>query len=72
MAPQELMREVARLESINDQLSSELDHVDHLMRLLGFAEGLQTVKATADEIITNGYDLDDTDFDEEEIDDGVH
>lgn len=55
---QELKREVARLESLNDQLTAEIHYVDQLMRMLGFSGGLATVKATANEIIEKGYDLD--------------
>lgn len=41
----------ARLESINDLLSTEITYLDHLMRSVGFANGLETFKATAEEII---------------------
>lgn len=43
----ELNQEIARLESVNDQLLTELKYVDQLMRQVGFTEGLATVKATA-------------------------
>ncbi len=46
-----LKRRIAELESINDQLETELLYVDELMRQLGFSHGLATVKATASEII---------------------
>ena len=55
MTKSQLLKKIARLESINDQLSAEVDYVDQLMRLIGFAEGLQTVKATAREILEKGY-----------------
>ncbi len=42
------------LESINDYLLSELKDLDHLMRLVGFAGGLQTVKLTAQELYESG------------------
>lgn len=51
----QLMKKIAYLESINDQLITEVSYVDQLMRILGFAEGLTTVKATANEIIEKGY-----------------
>lgn len=47
----ELQKKIAYLESINDQLNTEVTYIDHLMRLLGFLNGLSTVKATAKEII---------------------
>lgn len=59
----ELMEKIAHLESINDQLISELGYVDDLMRQVGFTDGLNTVKATANEIKSRGWGPDD-DFDE--------
>lgn len=55
MTKTQLMRKIAQLESINDQLAAEVEYVDRLMRLLGFSEGLLTVKATAQEILDKGY-----------------
>jgi len=46
----ELQKKIARLESINDHLQTELDFVDHLMCLVGFSGGLETVKLTAKEL----------------------
>ncbi len=54
MTKAQLLRKVAILESINDQLSTEISYVDHLMRLVGFAGGIGTIKATAEEIIQKG------------------
>ncbi len=53
MTKKELERQIAGLESINDQLISELAYVDKLMRDVGFSHGLDTVKATAEEIYEN-------------------
>lgn len=50
MKKKELERKLAVLESINDQLAAELSYVDHLMRLLGFSDGINTIKATAIDI----------------------
>lgn len=55
MTKAQLMKKIAVLESINDQLSTEVSYVDRLMRLVGFAGGLETIKATAIEIIEKGY-----------------
>lgn len=55
MTKVQLLKKIAVLESINDQLSTEVEYVDRLMRLLGFSEGLLTVKSTAQEIIEKGY-----------------
>lgn len=46
----DLLKKVAYLESLNDHLLTELGYVDHLMRLVGFAGGLETVKLTAREL----------------------
>lgn len=54
MTKSQLLKKIAYLESVNDQLSTEVTYVDHLMRLIGFSEGLVTVKATAQEIIDKG------------------
>jgi hypothetical protein len=58
MTKKQLLHKIAMLESVNDQLSAEVVYVDHLMKMIGFSEGIQTVKATAQEIIEKGYDLD--------------
>lgn len=55
MTKDQLLRKVAYLESINDQLSTEVVYVDELMKMIGFSNGLVTVKATAAEIIRKGY-----------------
>lgn len=53
MINKELQNRLARLESFNDHLQSELDYLDKLMRALGFSKGLETIKATAREMIKN-------------------
>lgn len=58
MTKAQLLKKIAMLESINDQLSTEVCYCDDLMRLLGFSEGLATVKATAKEIIEKKLDMD--------------
>lgn len=47
----ELIRIRSQLESVNDHLMTELTYVDHLLRMVGFAGGLATVKATAREMV---------------------
>ena len=54
MTKAQLLKKIAMLESVNDQLATEVSYVDNLMRVLGFSEGLQTVKVTAQEIIDKG------------------
>jgi hypothetical protein len=55
MTKVELLKKIAQLESINDQLQTEVEYVDQLMKMLGFTEGLLTVKHAAKEIIDKGY-----------------
>lgn len=50
MTKKELITKVAHLESLNDHLMTELSYIDHLMRLVGFSGGLETVKLTAQEL----------------------
>ena len=58
MNEQDLRKKIAVLESVNDQLSSELACVDDLMRMIGFTDGLETVKATAQDLFEQGgFDL---------------
>ncbi len=46
-----LLRKIARLESMNDQLVTELRYIDQLARSLGFAQGLITLKSAALEML---------------------
>lgn len=50
MTKKDLIKKVAHLESLNDHLITELGYIDRLMRLVGFAGGLETVKLTAQEL----------------------
>lgn len=45
-----LIKQIARLESLQDQLLTEISYLDHLLRLIGFEEGLKTVKSVAQEM----------------------
>lgn len=51
MTKAQLLKKIAYLEFINDQLDTEVQYVDQLMRMVGFAHGLETIKQTAVEII---------------------
>ena len=46
-----LQKRVAYLEFINDQLQAELHYVDQLLKIIGFPEGLDTIKDVAQEVI---------------------
>jgi len=55
----QLADQVARLESLNDQLTAEIDYVDALLKQLGFDEGLKSLKAAASEVLdlSDGYNM---------------
>lgn len=53
MKSPELSKKVAKLETINDQLSAEISYLDQLARSLGFAEGLKTLKSAALEMLNS-------------------
>lgn len=48
---QTLEKRIAYLEFVNDQLQSEIEYVDLLLREAGFSEGLATIKSVAKEVI---------------------
>ncbi len=50
MHMKKILQKIAHLEFVNDQLSTELQYVDKLLRAVGFTEGLKTVKAAAQEL----------------------
>ncbi len=62
MTNAQLMKKVARLESMNDQLATEISQIDQLMRIVGFSEGLATIKVAAQELIENGEPENDEEF----------
>ena len=50
MHMKKLLEKIAQLEFMNDQISTELQYVDRLLRSIGFADGLRTVKKAAKEL----------------------
>lgn len=48
---EKLIKHISELESLNDQLISELRFLDELLRKVGFEEGLKTLKTAAEELI---------------------
>ncbi|AAD18864.1 hypothetical protein CpB0753 [Chlamydia pneumoniae TW-183] len=52
-----MQQQLARLEFINDQLTTELEHVNELLCSLGFPEGLTTIKAIAEEVLSDDEPL---------------
>lgn len=51
MSKKELIKEIARLESINDQIVSEFEYLNKLSKKLGFQDGLKTLKEAALELL---------------------
>jgi hypothetical protein len=45
-----LQRKIAKLESLYDQLQSEMNYLDVLLKDVGFEEGLKTLKEAALEL----------------------
>ena len=50
MHMKKILQQIAYLEFANDQLSTELQYVDKLLRAVGFTDGLTTVKQAAKEL----------------------
>ena len=48
---EEMIRRISELESINDQLLTEVNNLDELLRQVGFEDGLKTLKFAAKELI---------------------
>jgi hypothetical protein len=51
MDEKKLIKRIAQLESINDQLVAELEFLDNITKELGFQEGIKTLKAAAKELL---------------------
>jgi len=54
---QEIRQKVAGLEFVNDQLTTELQEVDRLLRATGFPDGIASAKSIAQELIEGGLDV---------------
>lgn len=55
---EELAKRIAYLESVNDQLVTEIAYTDHLMHVIGFNRGLAGLKVTAEEMLSKGIQQD--------------
>ncbi|KIC76855.1 Uncharacterized protein DB41_EC00030 [Neochlamydia sp. TUME1] len=51
----ELHKKLAHLESMNDVLITEIENIHELMKMIGFANGINTLKTTAEGMIYSGY-----------------
>lgn len=61
MSDKNLIKRIAQLESLNDQLVAELEYLDKITKELGFQEGLKTLKAAAQELLEEQQNEDDDD-----------
>lgn len=51
MSKEQMLKRISELESINDQLQTEIRFLDRLLRQVGFDEGLKTLKFAAQELL---------------------
>jgi hypothetical protein len=51
-----LITRIAQLESLNDQLLSELQFLDAISRELGFSDGVNSLKSAAKELLNEQKD----------------
>lgn len=51
MEKEQMLKRISELETINDQLLTELNYLDQLLKQVGFEQGLITLKAAAQELI---------------------
>jgi hypothetical protein len=51
MEKEKMLKRISELETINDQLLTELNYLDQLLKQIGFEQGLITLKAAAHELI---------------------
>lgn len=51
MNEKEIIKRIAQLEFIHDQLSAEIMNLDRLLRSVGFPDGIRSAKEVAREII---------------------
>ncbi len=58
MKKKDLIRRLAYLESLHDQLLTELTYLDALMRQVGFAGGIESFKETAMEMYQKSHEKD--------------
>jgi hypothetical protein len=58
MSQELLQKKIAKLESLYDQLQSEMNYLDTLLKEVGFEEGLKTLKEAAIELKEKKKQLD--------------
>jgi len=58
MQKEQMLKRISELESLNDQLLTELRYLDALLIEVGFEEGIKTLKVAAHELLQDGKPLD--------------
>ena len=53
MNDKEYEKKIAKLESLNDQLQAEFNHLNLLLKKVGFEEGIKSLKEAAKELLNN-------------------
>lgn len=51
MGEDQLKRRISELETVNDQLLTEMEYLNWLLKEVGFEEGLATLKYAAEELL---------------------
>ncbi|HNA62966.1 MAG TPA: hypothetical protein PKW79_07810 [Rhabdochlamydiaceae bacterium] len=57
MEKEKMLKRISELETINDQLLTEISYLDQLLKQIGFEQGLITLKAAAQELIEEDKNL---------------
>ncbi|GAB4233908.1 MAG: hypothetical protein Tsb0021_13030 [Chlamydiales bacterium] len=55
---EQLLYDIAHLETVNDQLFTELSEINRLLKMSGFPLGLESLKQTAEEILEGEKETD--------------
>ncbi len=53
MEERDYIKQIAKLESVSDQLQSELNYLNEMLRALGFEEGIKSLKEAAKELLND-------------------
>lgn len=56
MDREQMLKRISELESLNDQMVSELRYLDKLLKKIGFEEGIKTLKFAAEEMLDQDRD----------------
>lgn len=51
MEKEQMQKRISELETLNDQLVTELNYLDRLLKQVGFENGLLTLKMAAQELL---------------------